>query len=68
MKNIKSISENTIVFSTGVYLKPQKIKINGMSQWRWVAVGFEDTSFSDGEEIEVYDYSEKVEDLLISSN
>lgn len=68
MKNIKRISKDTIVFSTGVYLKPQKIKINGMSQWRWVTVGFEDTSFSDGEEIEVYDYSEKVEDLLIPSN
>ena len=67
MKNIKSISEDTIVFSTGVYLKPQKIEIGGKSQWRWIAIGFEDSSFSNGEEIEVYDYSDEVEGLLTPS-
>jgi len=67
MKNAQNISEDTIIFSTGVYLKPQKVEINGKSQWRWIAVGFEDNSFSNGEEIEVYDYADEVENLLTSS-
>jgi len=68
MENIKKnkvITEDTVLFSTGVYLKPQRIEINGKFQWRWISVGFEDSSFLDGDEIEVYDYSDKVENLLI---
>lgn len=65
MRKDKIISEKTVIFSTGVYLKPQRIEINGKFQWRWIAVGFEDSSFLAGDEIEVYDYSDKVENLLI---
>jgi len=33
------------IFSTGVHLQTVKCIINGIKQWRWVAVGFEDDSF-----------------------
>jgi len=46
-------------------LKPQKVEINGKLQWRWIAVGFEDSCFSNGEEIEVYDYSNEIKGLII---
>ncbi len=57
-------SENDRIFATGVYLQPVKTTINGIEQWRWVAVGFEDDSFFDGETISVYDYADTLEGLI----
>jgi|AntAceMinimDraft_9_1070365.scaffolds.fasta_scaffold04448_5 hypothetical protein len=67
MEKNKNISKDTVIFSTGVYLKPQKVEKNGKSQWRWIAIGFEDSSFSNGKGIDVYDYSDEVQGLLIPS-
>ncbi|HPO63192.1 MAG TPA: hypothetical protein PK762_08920 [Candidatus Kapabacteria bacterium] len=57
-------SENDKIYATGVYLQPVKAIINGIEQWRWVAVGFEDDSFFDGETISVYDYADTLEGLI----
>ncbi len=65
MKNIK-ITEKDKIFSTGVNLKPIECIINGEKQWRWVAVGFEDDTFFNGEIIDVYDYADNFEGLFIS--
>jgi hypothetical protein len=40
--------------------------INGIEQWRWVAIGFEDDSFLDGEIVNPNEYAESIKDLIIS--
>ncbi len=62
-----SISSKDKIFATGVFLQPVKCKINEIEQWRWVAVGFEDDSFFDGEIINPNEYADDVEDLITDS-
>ncbi len=62
-----SISDTDKIFATGVFLQPVNCTINGQEQWRWVAVGFEDDSYYDGKIIDVYDYADKIEGLIIDS-
>jgi hypothetical protein len=64
MKSKIQISENDKIFSTGVHLKPVECVINKKKQWRWVAVGFEDDTFFDGEIIDVCDYAENFNELM----
>lgn len=52
------------IFSTGVHLQSVECFINGEKQWRWVAVGFEDESFMNGEAINPIEYAEKQEGLV----
>ena len=47
------------IYSTGVYLQTVKYIINGKKQWRWVAVGFEDDSFLNGQVINPIIYTDK---------
>ena len=61
------ISEADKIFATGVFLQPVKCTINSIDQWRWVAVGFEDDSFFDGEIINPIEYAESISDLIISN-
>ncbi len=58
------MNENIEIFSTGVFLKPERVKINGDDQWRWVAVGFEDDSFLNGDIIIPYEYSNSIDNLI----
>jgi hypothetical protein len=63
--NNKSVTlKNDTIYTIGAFLKPVQVEINGIKQWRWIVVGFEDSTFLDGKEIEVFDYSETVEGLL----
>ena len=64
MNNKSIILENDTIYTVGAFLKPVQVEINGKKQWRWIVVGFEDSTFSDGKEIEVYDYSDTIEGLL----
>jgi len=66
MNNISAFNEDSTIFSTGVFLKPIECIINGKKQWRWVAVGFEDDNYYDGELIKVYVYADSFEDLIIT--
>lgn len=52
------------IFATGVFLKAVEVEINGSKQWRWLAVGFEDDSYFNGELIDVYDYANSFEELI----
>lgn len=61
------ISETDKIFATGVFLQPVKCKINGLEQWRWVAVDFEDDSFLDGKNINPSEFADKIEDLIIDN-
>lgn len=59
-----SISDKDKIFATGVFLQPVKCIINNTEQWRWIAVGFEDDSYFDGEIINPIEYAEDIKDLI----
>lgn len=61
------MSETDKIFATGVFLQPVECIINGIKTWRWVAVGFEDDSYYDGEVIDIYDYADSFEGLFDNS-
>ena len=60
------ISDTDKIFATGVFLQPVNCLINGKQQWRWVAIGFEDDSYYNGKRIDVYDYADSLEDLILA--
>jgi hypothetical protein len=62
-----ALSERDKIFATGVFLQPCKCTINGIEQWRWVAVGFMDASYYDGEVISIYDFADTLEGLIDNS-
>jgi len=41
---------DTIIYTTGAYLVPKRVKINGKWVWAWVVTHFEDDSFRNGDE------------------
>ena len=51
------------IFSTGVHLQSVECVINRKKQWRWVAIGFEDESFMNGEAINPIEYAKEQETL-----
>lgn len=61
-----AISETDKIFATGVFLQPVKCAINNIEQWRWIAVGFEDDSFYDGEIINPNEYADNISDMIIA--
>jgi hypothetical protein len=61
--NSGKIKKNDKIFSTGVHLEPVECIINGIKQWRWIAIGFEDDVYFEGEIIDIYEYAEKFEGL-----
>lgn len=64
MSNKSKILESNTLYTVGAFLKPMRVEIGGKKQWRWIVIGFEDSTFLDGKEIDVYDYSETIEGLL----
>jgi len=64
MNDKSTLLEDDTIYTIGAFLKPAQVVINGKKQWRWIVVGFEDSTFFDGKEIEVYDYSETFDCLL----
>lgn len=63
MSNIK-LKEGDEIFSNGVFLKALKVIINGKEQVRWVVTSFEDTSYFNGEEVDVFAYAETASSLM----
>lgn len=61
------LSSKDKIFATGVFLQPVKCSINGIEQWRWVAVNFEDDSFFDGEIINPIEYADDINELVVNS-
>jgi len=62
-----TISDTDKIFATGVFLQPVKCTIDEKEQWRWVAVGFEDDSYYNGERIDIYDYANTLDGLIADS-
>lgn len=54
----------TTIFSIGVYLQSVECIVGGKKQWRWVATGFEEESFLNGQAINPIEYAEKQEGLV----
>ena len=68
MNNTITLVQGDEIFATGVLLKALKVTINGIEQVRWVATSFEDSTFHNGEEIDVYTYADSFEKLIINNH
>lgn len=53
------------IYSTGVYLIPMKIEMNGNEKFIWVADEFYDDTFIDGKSISPKIISNKIEDFFV---
>lgn len=58
----------TEVFTTGAFVKPIEVEINGVKQWRWIVDRFEDDSFANGKVVDVYEYTNTEAKLYISDD
>jgi len=56
--------DNDHIFATGVFLNPIRIVINGKRMWAWIAEGFEDDSYYNGEVCDPKSVSDTYEGLL----
>ncbi len=54
----------TTIFSTGVHLQSVECFVDEEKQWRWVAIGFEDESFLNGEAINPIECAKQQKDLV----
>jgi len=52
------------LFTTGAFISPRKINIDGKVYWFWVVDGFEDNSFYDGDVLNPLEFSETKEGLF----
>jgi len=52
------------IFATGVELQAVECIINGIKQYRWVAINFEDESFYNGTAINPTEYADFEKDLI----
>lgn len=70
MKQIVQLTENDKIFCNGVFLQPLEVEINGKKQWRWVLAGqsgdLEGGFYLNGERIDIYDYANDLQDLLVN--
>lgn len=66
MGNI-TIENDPVIFTTGAFLKPVKVSINGRECWMWVVTEFIDDSFKDGEVYNPIEFAESKNELLIDS-
>ena len=60
----KKLNEGDSLFTTGAFIKPIKVKINNQEQWRWIVTSFDDQTFNDGNEIDIYSYANSLESLI----
>jgi hypothetical protein len=58
------VRENDEIFTTGAFLRPIKCVINGVEQWRWVVIGFENDNYFNGELINPMEYASHIKDLV----
>jgi hypothetical protein len=64
MKDKAMLTENSKIFATGVFLQPVKCLINGIEQFRWVAVSFEDESYFDGQIVDPIEYADNLQQMI----
>lgn len=54
------VHKNLMIFTTGAFLMPVRLG----NRWCWIVTGFEDSSFYNGQYVNVTEYSENKEDLM----
>lgn len=59
---------NHRLFTTGAFVVPAKVKINGIVTWRWIVDSFEDDSFFDGKIFNPPEYADDFDKLIIPSD
>lgn len=61
----QTITENKpVIYSTGVFLRPLEVQINGNIHFVWVADVFDDDTFFDGESISPRVISDTIDELF----
>ena len=53
------------IYSTGVYLVPMKVKVNGKEKFIWVADEFNDDTYFDGKNISPRLFSDNIEEMFV---
>lgn len=59
------LNDNDSFYTTGALIKPVKVIINNQEQWRWIVTSFEDQTFFDKNEFDLYTYANDIENLII---
>lgn len=62
-----TIENESIIFTTGAFLKPVKTHLNGKELWMWVVTEFIDDSFKDGEVYNPNEFAETQNELFIDT-
>lgn len=53
------------IYTTGAYLVPMKVEVNGENRYVWVVEGFDEASYNDeGLNVSPNVYAEKISELL----
>jgi hypothetical protein len=52
------------IYSTGVYLVPLKVSVNGNSRWVWVAEEFDNDTYLDGDLIDPNIMANKLDKVI----
>lgn len=53
------------IFTTGAFIVPVRVRINGIETWRWIVDSFEDDSFFDGEIFNPPEYANAFDKLFV---
>lgn len=56
-----------VIYTTGAFLRPVKIAVDGKERWAWVVIEFEDDSFRDGDVYNPKEFGENKDELLINT-
>ncbi len=54
-----------IIYSTGVFLVPLKVEINGIFKYIWAVENFSDTTYFEGKEITTNVISDKISEMIL---
>ena len=53
-----------VIYTTGAYLVPKRVTIDGQRLWVWLVTHFEDDSFRDGNEFNPPETAKTIQALL----
>lgn len=57
--------EQTVIYTTGAFLVPQEVTLNGEIRWVWIVTLFEDDTFLYGDEFNPPEVAKTLEELIV---
>ena len=64
----RSTKKDVVIFTTGAYLVPKLIHIEGnLWRWMWIVTSFENDSFMNGDTFNPPEAAESVEQLVVDT-